>query len=80
MENFINKSVDKIVFVVYNRDITIKRKNNMNNQQIKNEFLDEQRHYMDLGNDMYAASQMASIAVRNQHGLSKEQLINILGK
>ena len=32
MENFINKSVDIIVFVVYNRGIIIKRKDKMDSE------------------------------------------------
>lgn len=45
---------------------------------IRDTFLDYQRMYFKRFNDRYTAIQMASIATREDFGLSKDELIGVL--
>lgn len=46
--------------------------------KIRDDFLNYQQHYKQITGDDYSASQMAAIATRTDHGLTKEQLIDKL--
>ena len=48
------------------------------NNKIRDDFLNYLQHYKQITGDDYSASQMAAIATRTAHGITKEQLIDKL--
>ena len=51
---------------------------NNSSKQVRDDFLNHFDHYKQITGDDYSASQMAAIATRTDHGLTKEQLIDKL--